>query len=158
MKTGIAAEAERVCQDEVEFVAVYSKPFKIALILAAALSVAVGIFLLLVPSSEVACVFFALALCLLLITPSILSYRCFVTRTLMLEEYYIIFFKMRRRVLWSDVAYRSLTVGNNSYIRLYGKDLKRLISFDAAIVGYEQIVRLAKRGFISDIDCAHHSK
>lgn len=146
-----SAEKERLNIEGDEFIAKYSRSFKIAVSFAAILSIATGILLNFLVSKEVSFIFLALGMTLISLAPSIFFYKCLLTKTLIKEEYYILFFKVCREIYWSDVAYRKITLGNNNSIKLYDQNRKKLISFDSYIIGYKRILRLAKRSFINDI-------
>ena len=99
-----------------------------------------------------AVLFFVLGLCLLLLLPSILSYKCRVNKELIKEEYFILFFKKEKTIYWSDVKYKKVKIGGaNKSITLYDANKKRLISFDELVVGFERVIRLAKRNSITDM-------
>ena len=110
-----------------------------------------GLLLLFLLNEEIAFLLLGLGVCLAFVLPSMLSYKCIVNKALMREEYYILFFKRKKEIRWSDVAYRKITVGNSKSIKLYDKNKKRLISFDRSIVGFHRIIKLAKRSCIQDI-------
>ena len=66
----------------------------------------------------------------------------------MKEEYFILCFKVKKEVYWKDVSYKLTErddVGNAISIKLFNSDRKKLISFDKAIVGFDKVVRMAKR-------------
>ena len=100
---------------------------------------------------EIALLFFALGTCMLLLLPTLLSYKCYINKTLMREEYFVLFFKRKKEILWSDVKYKKLTLGNNKSLKLYDRNKKRLISFEGSIVGFDRILKLSKRMWIHNI-------
>ena len=62
----------------------------------------------------------ALGLCILLLLPTFLSYKCLINKELMEEEYFILFFKKKKTVYWRDVKYKKVkTNGRNKSITLY---------------------------------------
>lgn len=68
------------------------------------------------------------------------------------EEYFILFFKKKKTVYWRDVKYKKVkTNGRNKSITLYDAHKKRLIAFDELIVGFERVVKLAKRSRIKNL-------
>ncbi len=101
---------------------------------------------------DVAVLFFALGLCLLLLLPYFLSYKCLISKELMKEEYFILFFKKEKTIYWSDVKYKKVKIGgSNKSITLYNASKKRLISFDELVVGFERVIKLAKRSSVKDM-------
>lgn len=101
---------------------------------------------------DVAMIFLALGLCLLLLLPTFLSYKCLIKKELMEEEYFILFFKKKKTIYWRDVKYKKVkTNGRNKSITLYDAHKKRLIAFDELIVGFERVVKLAKRSRIKNL-------
>ena len=100
---------------------------------------------------DVAVLFFVLGLCLLALLPTFLSYKCLINKELMAEEYFILFFKRKKIIYWSDVKYKKVEIGwRNKSITLYNANKKRLISFDELIVGFERVIKLAKRSSITE--------
>ena len=98
---------------------------------------------------DVAILFLVLGLCLLLLLPTFLSYKCLINKEFMKEEYFILFFKKKKIIYWSDVKYKKVKIGErNKSITLYNANKKRLISFDELIVGFERVIKLAKRSSI----------
>ena len=86
----------------------------------------------------------------LFILPTIISYRCVVNKIFLKEEYFILFIKFKREVLWDSVKYKKIIIGRNNSIKLYDANRKKLISFDGATVGFGRIVKMAKRSSIND--------
>lgn len=146
-----AAELEGLDLPPNEFVARNCKAFQKTIAIAAPLATIMGIVLIVCLDVEVGSFFLACGVALLLLLPTILSYQCHVDKTCLREEYYLLFFKRRKKILWSDVAYRKIKVGRGRTITLYDKNKKRLISFDDAVVGYDRIVKLAKRSGIKEM-------
>ena len=69
----------------------------------------------------------------------------------MREEYFVLFLKHKKEILWSDVNYKKLTLGRNNSLKLYDKNKKHLISFDGATVGFDRILKLSNRMWIHKI-------
>ncbi len=135
-----------------EFIAKTGKAFKIALIIAVAISLVIGVPMTIFSDREIGFLFVGLGTIAVLILPTLLSYRCLVNKTLLREEYLILFVRMKKEVLWSDVKYRKIRLdGINKVVKLYGENKKCLLSFDGATVGFYRIVKMAKRGAIKDI-------
>jgi hypothetical protein len=63
----------------------------------------------------------------------------------MTEECFILFIKYKKEVLWNDVKYQKFRLGENKSIVFYNENRKRLISFDGTTVGFNQILKMAKR-------------
>ena len=100
---------------------------------------------------DVAILFLVLGLCLLLLLPTFLSYKCLISKEWIQEEYFILLFKKKKIVYWRDVKYKKVkTNGRNKSITLYDAHKKRLIAFDELIVGFERVITLAKRNAIKD--------
>ena len=101
---------------------------------------------------NVAMIFLALGLCILLLLPTFLFYKCLINKELMEEEYFILFFKKKKTIYWRDVKYKKVkTNGRNKSITLYDAHKKRLIAFDELIVGFERVVKLAKQSRIKNL-------
>ena len=131
-----------------EFVATYCKNFKTQMAILSGIAIAIGCPLMFF--WDVAVLFFMLGLCLLSILPTLLSYKCLINKELIKEEYFILFFKKKRIIYWSDVKYKKVKIGGrNKSITLYNANKKRLISFDELIVGFERVIKLAKRSSIT---------
>ena len=61
----------------------------------------------------------------------------------------MLLFKKKKTVYWRDVKYKKVKMGGrNKSITLYDANKKRLIAFDELIVGFERVVKLAKRSRI----------
>jgi hypothetical protein len=56
---------------------------------------------------------------------------------------------LKKEVFWKDIAYkfvaRNKGVNEMTSISFYNSERKKLISFDKAIVGFDKVVRMAKR-------------
>ena len=144
------AEREELDLPNGEFVAKMGKAYKIALSIASFVSLAIGIPTTFVWYEEVGIIFLALGIAALLVLPSIISYRCAVNNISLKEEYFILFIKVKKEVLWESVKYRKITIGKNNSIKLYDANRKKLMSFDGATVGFGRIVKMAKRSSIND--------
>ena len=127
-----------------EFIATYCKSFKKLMAILSGIAIAIGCPLMFF--WDVAILFFVLGICLLLLLPTFLSYKCLINKELMEEEYFILFFKKKKIIYWRDVKYKKVKMGrSNKSITLYGANKKRLISFDEFIVGFERVNKLTKR-------------
>ena len=144
------AEREELDLPNGEFVAKESKAYKIALFIASFVSLAIGIPTTFIWHEEVGIIFLVLGIAALLVLPSIILYRCAVNKISLKEEYFILFVKIKKEVLWESVKYKKITIGRNSSIKLYDANRKKLMSFDDAIVGFSRIVKMAKRSSIKD--------
>ena len=130
-----------------EFTATYCKSCKKCM--AVSSGIALGLGCSLIFFWDVAILFLVLGLCLLLLLPTFLSYKCLINKEFMKEEYFILFFKKKKIIYWSDVKYKKVKIGGrNKSITLYNANKKRLISFDELIVGFERVIKLAKRSSI----------
>ena len=144
------AEAEELDLPQGEFVARMGKAYKFSLSMASLASLAVGIRSAFVLREDAGIIFLVLGIAALLILPTIISYRCVVNKISLKEEYFVLFVKLKKEVLWDTVKYKKITVGKNKYIKLYDANKKRLISFDSATVGFGRIVKLANRSSIKN--------
>ena len=152
------AEREELDLPRGEFVARNGKAFKIALIIASIFATVGGALLYFLLNEEIAIIFLALGILMLLILPTILTYKCLVNKTVIIEKYFILFFKRTKEIQWSDVKYRKIRIGNNNSIKLYDKNKKHLISFDGTTVGFNRILKLAKRSWIVDLQKSFSQK
>ena len=133
-----------------EFVATYCKDFKKQMAIMAGIAFGIGCPLMFV--WNVAVLLFVPGLCLLLLLPSFLSYKCLINKELIQEEYFILFFKKKKTNYWNDVQYKKVKIGGvNKSITLYNENMKQLISFNELIVGFERVIKLAKRRSIKDM-------
>lgn len=131
-----------------EFVATYCKDYKKQMAISSGIAIAIGCPLMFF--WDVAVLFFVLGLFLLLLLPTFFSYKCLINKELMAEEYFILCFKTKKIIYWSDVRYKKVKMGgSNKSITLYNANKKRLISFDELIVGFERVIKLAKRSSIT---------
>ena len=147
----MSAEIESFDLPHGEFVARICKPFRLVLIVVLILTACVGLLFSVFINKEIGYLFLGFSVCLTLILPTILSYKCTINKELLKEEYYVIIFKRYKEILWSNVKYRKSTVGRNKSIKLYDENRKLLIAFDGTTVGYRRILKLAKRSFIKEL-------
>lgn len=143
-----SAEIEELNKDfrNNEFVATNGKVFSVLVSIAALLSAVAGLVLIFCAGNRAAGIcFLAMGGCGALLLPTLFSWRCTVNREFLLEEYFVLCFKCKKKILWSDVKYKKVTSGSMKKIVLYGQNKKRLISFDGTTVGFHQIVKTAKR-------------
>lgn len=145
-----SAECEELDLPSGEFVAKIGKLYKIVFSVASLISFLIGIPGTFIWREDVGIVFLIIGILLLLILPTMLSYRCVVNKTVLEEKYFILFIKFKKEVLWRNVKYKKIKLGNNKSIKLYDKNKKRLISFDGAIVGFNRILKIAKQSSIKD--------
>ena len=144
------AEREELDLPNGEFAARIGKAYKIALSIAAFVSLLIGIPATFIWNEEVGIIFLLLGIGALFVLPSTISYRCVVNKISLKEEYFVLFIKVKKEVLWDTVKYRKVKTKNNKSIKLYDSNRKKLMSFDAAIVGFGRIVKMAKRSSIKD--------
>lgn len=128
-----------------EFVAKIGRAYKVALLVASALGVAFGLPMFIWLGEWVALIFLCLGCCGFLVLPSLFTWRCTVNGVSMTEEFFILIIKYKKEVLWNDVKYQKIRLGENKSIVFYNENRKRLISFDGTTVGFNQILKLAKR-------------
>ena len=145
------AELEALDLPRGEFVARNGKAFNFALLIASLCSIIVGTLLFWLLNEEIGVLFFALGFCILPIMPTMFSYKCTVNSNFMREEFFVLFWRCKKEILWSDVKYRKIKIGNNNSIKLYDQNRKRLISFDGTTVGFHRILKLSKRSWIVDM-------
>ena len=145
-----SAECEELDLPKGEFIAKMGKAYKIALSIAAFVSLVIGIPTTFIWHEDVGIIFLILGIVALLVLPTIISYRCIVNKISLKEEYLVLFIKLKKEVLWDSVKYRKITTGNNKSIKLYDVNGKRLMSFDSTTVGFGRIVKMAKRSAIRD--------
>lgn len=131
------------------FVAVIAKGYKYSFLVASAVGIGMGYFLT-VPIQDYTAgpLFGLIGIAALLMVPTCFSYRCYVDRSILKAEYYILCFRIRKEVSWKDVEYKAVkrdSDGKPLSIRLYDSNKKKLISFDYTVAGLTKIVRMAKR-------------
>ena len=146
----ISTEAEELEIKNGEFVAKMGKAYKIALSIAAFLSLAVGIPSTFVWHVDVGIIFLVLGIAAALVLPTILSYRCIVNKISLTEEYFALFVKRKKEVLWESVKYRKLKTEKNKSLKLYDANKRKLISFDSMTVGFDRIAKMAKRSSVKE--------
>lgn len=131
------------------FVGTIAKGYKYSLLATSVVGVGMGYFLTVLIQDHTAGPLFGLiGIVSLLMLPTCFSYRCYVDKSILKAEYYILCVRIRKEVSWKDVAYKVVRRDSNGTplsIRLYGSNKKKLISFDCTIVGFGKIVRMAKR-------------
>ena len=128
-----------------EFVAKIGKAYKITLLIVSVFGVAFGLPMFIWLGEWVALIFLCLGCCGFLVLPSLFTWRCTVNSISMTEECFILFIKYKKEVLWNDVKYQKFRLGENKSIVFYNENGKRLISFDGTTVGFNQILKMAKR-------------
>lgn len=136
------------------FIATVSKGYKRCFLIMAILFITATLFQIIAIQKDgrnsdfsVTILFGAIGIILVLLLPSLFSYRCYVDRTILRESYYILCFKVRNEVFWNDVAYKVIKrdyEGRITSVRLYDIEREKLISFDNMIVGFGKILRMAK--------------
>ena len=150
-----SAENEELDLPSGNFVATTSRGYKILFLLVGIICVLTGIVLLnLVEEVWLSGIAIALGLVSLLYLPTCLSYKGYISSETMREEYLIVFFKVIKEVEWKDIKYKKIK--RNEYnevesIKFYDENMKRLMSFDKATVGFTRIVKMAKKGSIKEI-------
>lgn len=131
------------------FVATIAKAYRYSILIVCIVGLGMGYFLSVpVQDPGVGMIFGALGIAGLLMLPTCFTYRCHVDQSMMKESYFLLCFRVRKEVLWQDIAYKRIrrdSKGKPLSIRLYGRDKKKLISFDNTIAGFGPIVRMAKR-------------
>lgn len=134
------------------FVARMGKWYKILLSIGATAMIALGfpMYFLWEPTVGILC--FVIAGLALFLLPTMISYRCYVSKTSLTEKYFILFIKIDKEILWDEIKYKKVKVGKNNSITFYNKNKKKLVSFDEALVGYNRIVKMAKRSSIIQIE------
>ncbi len=149
------AEMEELDLPSGNFVATISKGYKILFLLVGIICVLTGIVLLnFVEEVWLSGIVIALGLVSLLYLPTCLSYKGYISRETMREEYLIVFFKVIKEVEWKDIKFKKLKrdeYGEINTIKFYDENMKKLMSFDKATVGFTRIVKMAKKGSIKEI-------
>lgn len=134
-----------------EFIATTGKALKIALSIASALGVVFGSLLFFWLGEGIALIFLVIGCCGFLVLPSLFTWRCIVNSVSMTEECYILFIRYKKEVLWNDVKYQKIRLGENKSIVFYNQNKKRLISFEGTTVGFNRILKMAKRKGITTL-------
>lgn len=133
-----------------DFVARFGKLYRKSMVIFATVAICLGLFILWldIEKLDIASIFLTLGGLLLLLALTFLTYRCTVNKVLLKEEYWILCFKCKKEVLWNDIKYKKLKYGRTNSITFYDANKKRLMSFDASIVGFSRICKMAKRNSI----------
>lgn len=149
------AEMEELDLPSGNFIATISKGYKILFLLVGIICVLTGIVLLnFVEEVWLSGIVIALGLVSLLYLPTCLSYKGYISRETMREEYLIVFFKVIKEVEWKDIKFKKIKrdeYGEIDGIKFYDENMKKLMSFDKATVGFTRIVKMAKKGSIKEI-------
>ena len=133
------------------FVARMGNWYKILLSIGAVIMIALGFPMYFVWEPTVGILCFAIAGLALLLLPTMISYKCYVSKASLKEKFFVLFIKIEKEILWDEIKYKKISVGKNNSITFYDKNKKKLISFDEALVGYYRIVKMAKRSSIIQI-------
>jgi len=147
----LSAELEEHDLPKGEFVAKTGKLYKISLTVAAVIALAIGLPMTFLQHEDVGVLFLILGVGAALILPTLFSYRCVVNGTFLEQQYLVVFVRLKNKILWSDVKYKKIVLGKNKYIKLYDINKKCLISFEGGTVGFNRILKLAKRSAIKEI-------
>lgn len=149
------AEIEELDLPSGNFVAKISKGTKIIFISSAIAGIILGIiFRYFEGGAWLSALCFALSLAIILSLPTWFSYKGYISRETMREEYLIVFFKVIKEVEWKDIKFKKLKkdeYGKIDTIKFYDENMKKLMSFDKATVGFTRIVKMAKKGSIKEI-------
>ena len=130
------------------FVARMGKWYKLLWSIGAAIMIVLGFPMYFVWDSTVGVLCFVMAGLVLSFLPTMISYKCYVSKTSLKEKFFVLFIKIEKEILWDKIKYKKIRVGKNNSITFYDKNKKKLISFDEALVGYNRIVKMAKRSSI----------
>lgn len=149
------AENEELDLPSGNFVAKISKGTKIIFISSAIAGIILGIiFRYFEGGAWLSALCFALSLAIILSLPTWFSYKGYISRETMREEYLIVFFKVIKEVEWKDIKFKKLKrdeYGDINTIKFYDENMKKLMSFDKGTVGFTRIVKMAKKGSIKEI-------
>ena len=91
--------------------------------------------------------FFVFGLLISALLPTYFSYRCYIDKEALRITYFILCFKFKNEILWKNIAYKKVNrdnIGNPQSILLYDMHKKKVASFDAVIVGFDRIIKIAK--------------
>ena len=150
-----SAEIEELALPSGNFVATISKGNKIALAAAIIVGIIMSIIFGSFEGGTPMCIITIIlsAICILFL-PTYLSYKGYISRETIREEYFIVFFKVIKEVEWTNIKYKKIK--RNEYneaesIKFYDENMKRLMSFDKATVGFTRIVKMAKKGSIKEV-------
>ncbi|MGM9643640.1 MAG: hypothetical protein ACI3X1_00995 [Eubacteriales bacterium] len=146
-----SAEKEESDLPHKEFVMRTGKLLKILLTIAVIASFGIGLPMFFLLDRGIALLLLIPGGCGALVLPSLLSYRCKVDKISIKEEYWVLFIKVEKEVLWDDIKFKKVTIGNNKSIKLYDENKKKLLSFDGATVGFNRIVKMANRSTIQKL-------
>ena len=133
------------------FVARMGKWYKLLWSIGAAIMIVLGFPMYFVWESTVGILCFVMAGLVLSFLPTMISYKCYVSKNSLTEKYFLLFIKIEKEILWDEIKYKKVRVGKNNSITFYDKNKKKLVSFDGALVGYNRIVKMAKRSSIIQI-------
>lgn len=133
-----------------DFVARFGKLYRKSMVIFATVAICIGLFILWldIEKLDIASIFLTLGGLLLLLSLTLLTYRCTVNKISLKEEYWILCFKCKKEIFWKDIKYKKLKYGRTNSITFYDANKKRLMSFDASIVGFKRICKMAKRSSI----------
>ena len=95
-----------------------------------------------------------LSIGVIFLLPTTYSYKAYVNREIICEEYLIVFVKVTKEVAWKDIKYKKIITNTYDEVKeivFYDENKKRLTHFDTEIVGFSQIVKMAKKGSIKEI-------
>jgi hypothetical protein len=150
-----SAENEELDLPSGNFVATISKSYKIIFILSSVIGILLSLICWCFLKTEwLSILFFALSLVCILYLPTCFSYKGYISHETMREEYLIVFFKVIKEIEWKDIKYKKLKrdeFGEIEGIKFYDENMKRLMSFDKATVGFTRIVKMAKKGSIKEV-------
>ena len=133
-----------------EFVARNGKSFKKAMVVYTVLAICMGLLILFLNREawDIAVFVLSLGALMLMLSLTLLTYRCTVNKISLKEEYWILCFKCKKEIFWKDIKYKKLKYGRTNSITFYNANKKRLMSFDASTVGFSRICKMAKRSSI----------
>ena len=133
-----------------EFVARNGKSFKKAMVVSTVLAICMGLLILFLNREawDIAVFVLSLGALMLMLSLTLLTYRCTVNKISLKEEYWILCFKCKKEIFWKDIKYKKLKYGKTKSITFYDANKRRLMSFDASTVGFERICKMAKRSSI----------
>ncbi len=134
-----------------EFTAKLGKAYKIFFIVIPVLFILPAIALQYFNQTSLAILLYVLGGLFVLLLPTVFSYKCTVNTTSITEDYFIVFIRITKEIMWADIKYKKHTKGESNSIVFYDENKKRLMSFDPATVGYSRIVQMAKRSSIKNI-------
>ena len=141
-------ETEEKSVSGTSFVGFMAKAYKYSLLAASFVSIGMGYFLIAhIQNYPAGSMFLIIGMIALLILPTYFSYRCYVDNNTINEKYYILFFKISKKVYWKDVKYKRVkrdANGNAYTIRLYNINKKKLIHISNEVVGFGKIVKITK--------------